>query len=110
MKEKEEYKTCIATVSYTHLPWPFPVHGQPKAQTAEPGEPEETVFTLLESGGEDRPITRAEAAAVVVRAFGTTEEAGMQDYVDVPRDSWYRQDMARVVAMGVMQGLSLIHI
>lgn len=86
------------------LPWPFPVHGQPKAQTAEPGEPEETVFTLLESGGEDRPITRAEAAAVVVRAFGATEEARMQDYVDVPRDSWYRQDMARVVAMGVMQG------
>ncbi len=86
------------------LPWPFPVHGQPKAQTAEPGEPEETVFTLLESGGEDRPITRAEAAAVVVQAFGATEEAGMQDYVDVPRDSWYRQDMARVVAMGVMQG------
>ena len=86
------------------LPWTFPAHGQPEAQMPEPGEPEETVFTLLESGGEDRPITRAEAAAVVVRAFGATEEAGMQEYVDVPENSWYRQDMARAVAMEVMQG------
>ena len=28
----------------------------------------------------------------------------MQEYVDVPQDSWYRKDMARAVAMGAMQG------
>lgn len=84
--------------------WPLPIHGQEGEQTAEPGEPEETVFTLLESESEDRPITRAEAAAVVVRAFGAMEEAEVQEYVDVPQDSWYRKDMARAVAMGAMQG------
>ncbi len=97
-------KLWACALIFCILPWPFPVHGEQKVQAAEPGEPEETVFTLLESGGEDRPITRAEAAAVVVRAFGATKEAGMQNYVDVPKDSWYRQDMRRVVAMGVMHG------
>lgn len=63
---------------------------------------------LLKGDGErilpDDNITRAEMAAIIVRAFGATEKADIDQYVDVEKDKWYYEELSKAVAMGAFQG------
>ena len=49
-------------------------------------------------------LTRAQMAAIVGRAFGAEEMADVSGYADVPAGAWYRDDIARAVQMGIMEG------
>src|SRR5665647_163637 len=42
-------------------------------------------------------LTRAQMAAIVNRAFGTTEKASLSSYTDVAANAWYYDDMAKAV-------------
>jgi hypothetical protein len=62
---------------------------------------------LRGSGGKLQPealLTRGQLAAVVVRAFGARTASGLTTYTDVAASAWYHDDMARAVAMGVLNG------
>lgn len=48
--------------------------------------------------------TRAELASMVVRLFGAGEMADLTGCSDVPGSAWYYEDMAKAVAMGVLEG------
>jgi hypothetical protein len=48
----------------------------------------------------DNPLTRAELAAVVNRAFASTSEADISKVTDVAGTAWYAGDMAKAVKMG----------
>lgn len=52
----------------------------------------------------DDPLTRAQMAAIVVRAFGATREASLTGFEDVSESDWFYLDMARAVHMKVIQG------
>ena len=52
----------------------------------------------------DRPVTRAQMAAIITRAFGATEKADISTYTDVKSTDWFAGDIAKAVKMGVMQG------
>lgn len=49
-------------------------------------------------------LTRAEMAAVMVRAFGADEAADMSEFTDVPETEWYYNTLARAVKMGLFKG------
>jgi protein tyrosine/serine phosphatase len=49
-------------------------------------------------------LTRAQMAAVVNRAFGTTEKASLSSYTDVAANAWYYDDMAKAVQMKTFVG------
>lgn len=49
-------------------------------------------------------LTRAELAAIVVRAFGTTETASLSDFSDVNPSDWYYDALQKAVAMGILSG------
>lgn len=49
-------------------------------------------------------LTRAEMAAIVNRAFGSSNPASLSGYSDVSPDAWYYEDMAKAVQMGSFQG------
>lgn len=60
-----------------------------------------------DGNGSYRPndyITRAEAVAMIVRAFGATEVADLSEYNDVDKDAWYYDTLAKGVAMGIIKG------
>lgn len=62
---------------------------------------------LRGSGGKLQPealLTRGQLAAVVVRAFGARTASDLTTYADVAATAWYHDDMARAVAMGVLNG------
>ncbi|HWS43186.1 MAG TPA: S-layer homology domain-containing protein [Pseudoflavonifractor sp.] len=62
---------------------------------------------LRGSGGALQPealLTRSQLAAVVVRAFGARTASDLTTYADVAASAWYHDDMARAVAMGVLNG------
>lgn len=62
---------------------------------------------LRGDGGQLRPgalLTRSQLAAVVVRAFGARTTSDLTAYADVAASAWYRADMAKAVAMGVLNG------
>lgn len=62
---------------------------------------------LRGSGGKLQPetlLTRSQLAAVVVRAFGARTASVLTAYTDVAPSAWYHDDMARAVAMGVLNG------
>ena len=62
---------------------------------------------LRGSGGKLQPealLTRSQLAAVVVRAFGARTASDLTTYADVAASAWYHDDMARAVAMGVLNG------
>ena len=63
---------------------------------------------LLKGDGErilpDDNITRAEMAAIIVRAFGATEKTNIDKYIDVEKDKWYYEELSKAVAMGAFQG------
>ncbi len=49
-------------------------------------------------------LTRAQMAAVVNRAFGTTEKVNISKFIDVSPIAWYYDDMAKAVQMQTFQG------
>jgi hypothetical protein len=49
-------------------------------------------------------LTRAQMAAIISRAFGTTQEASLDRFTDVSKKAWYYQDMAKAVQMKIFQG------
>lgn len=49
-------------------------------------------------------LTRAELAAIVVRAFGATETASLSGFSDVAPSDWYYESLQKAVAMGVLSG------
>ena len=53
----------------------------------------------------DSPLTRAQMAAIITRAFGANEKADISSYSDLKNvDSWVAESMAKALKMGVMQG------
>ncbi|MDO4280390.1 MAG: S-layer homology domain-containing protein [Peptococcaceae bacterium] len=50
-------------------------------------------------------LTRAQMAAIINRAFGSTAEASLDDVTDVGANSWYRDDMAKALQMGTFVGV-----
>lgn len=52
----------------------------------------------------DNNITRAEMAAIIVRALGANETTDISSYVDMDKDKWYYNEFAKAVAMGAFQG------
>lgn len=49
-------------------------------------------------------LTRAEMAAIMVRAFGGAEKADISTFTDVNADEWYYDSMAIAVNMGLFNG------
>lgn len=52
----------------------------------------------------DDNITRAQMAAIIVRAFGATEKADISGFTDVYADQWYYDEFSKAVAMGAFWG------
>jgi hypothetical protein len=52
----------------------------------------------------DRTITRAEFAALLVRALGLSPVAASSAFKDVAADSWYARDVGTAVAAGLING------
>lgn len=50
------------------------------------------------------PITRAEAAAVLIRAFGYDVQAGTATFDDVPEDAWYAGIVATAERLCLLRG------
>lgn len=63
---------------------------------------------LLKGDGDrimpDDNITRAEMAAIIVRAFGATKIADISKYTDVDKNQWYYTELSKAVAMGAFHG------
>ncbi|MBQ3379075.1 MAG: S-layer homology domain-containing protein [Clostridia bacterium] len=49
-------------------------------------------------------IKGSELAAIMVRAFGAGEKAGLSGYTDVPPDAWYYDEMSYAVGAGWIKG------
>lgn len=49
-------------------------------------------------------MTRAELAAIAVRAFGGYEKADISAYTDVPQNAWYYESIQKAVGMGILNG------
>lgn len=49
-------------------------------------------------------LSRAEMAAMVDRAFGTYVEGDISRFTDVPREAWYRDEIAMAYHMGTYEG------
>ena len=56
--------------------------------------------------GPEKNLTRAEMAAVMVRAFGATTKADISKFTDLDEDSWYYDSIASAVKMGALAGIS----
>ncbi|GHV16668.1 hypothetical protein FACS189425_01380 [Clostridia bacterium] len=64
---------------------------------------------LMQGVSEDRilpgsPLTRAELAAIVNRAFGSTKKADITRFTDVPAKEWYADEIAKSLEMGIING------
>ena len=51
-------------------------------------------------------LTRAEAAAIINRAFGATVKADISAFTDVQKGSWYYDEIAKAVNMQTIVGIS----
>ncbi|NCB42701.1 MAG: S-layer homology domain-containing protein [Clostridia bacterium] len=51
----------------------------------------------------DAPLTRAQMAAIVNRAFGSQNTAPLSGVSDVPAGKWYYSDMQKAVKMGTLK-------
>jgi len=51
-------------------------------------------------------LLRAEAAAIINRAFGATVKANISKFTDVSKDSWYYADIQKAVNMQTIMGVS----
>lgn len=75
---------------------------------------EEALVSAVENGllqGTDegllRPndkLSRAQLAAIVVRAFAAKEKADLSTFADVDKNAWYYEELSKAVAMGVLKG------
>lgn len=54
----------------------------------------------------DRSITRAEFAAIMLRALGLAPKAGAAPYADVPEDAWYADYVNTAIRYGLVNGLT----
>jgi len=54
--------------------------------------------------GPNRDITRAEFAAIIVRALGLKPESGTASFTDVRTVDWYNHEVATAHAYGLIQG------
>ena len=52
----------------------------------------------------DANITRAQMAAIIVRAFGAAETTDISKYVDANANAWYYTELSKAVAMGAFTG------
>ena len=52
----------------------------------------------------DEYLTRAQMAAIMVRAFGADTKADLSGYTDVQQGDWYYQALSAAVSMGVLSG------
>ncbi len=52
----------------------------------------------------DKPLTRAEMATIIARAFGATEGADISAFGDTKKDKWYYDEMSIAVKMGALKG------
>ncbi len=52
----------------------------------------------------DSPITRAQMAAIIVRALGAKEEADISMFADVSTDAWYYKELSKAVYMKAFSG------
>ena len=62
---------------------------------------------LYGSNGKINPsgnLTRAQMAAIIVRAFGAEETASLDGFSDVKPTDWYYNVMQKAVAMGIFKG------
>ena len=50
------------------------------------------------------PLTRAQMATIISRAFGAADEGDISAYTDVKSTDWLASSMAKAYKMGVMQG------
>ncbi len=50
-------------------------------------------------------ITRAEFAAIIVRAFKLTDETAVNTFTDVDDSAWYAKEIASAVKSGLVQGV-----
>ena len=52
----------------------------------------------------DDYLTRAQMAAIMVRAFGTETKSDLFGYTDVESTDWYYQALSSAVSMGILSG------
>lgn len=52
----------------------------------------------------DSPVTRAQMAAIITRAFGAASKADLSGFSDVSSSDWFYDSIAAACHMGVMQG------
>ena len=52
----------------------------------------------------DANITRAQMAAIIVRAFGAQETTDISGYIDADPNAWYYTELSKAVAMGAFKG------
>jgi len=52
----------------------------------------------------DDNITRAQMAAIIVRAFGASETTDISAYTDVDQNAWYYTELSKAVAMNAFRG------
>lgn len=50
------------------------------------------------------PLTRAEMASIINRAFGAEDKASLSDYKDVTQKAWYYEEMSKAIQMGTFLG------
>lgn len=65
------------------------------------------ILTGYEDGSfrPDNSLTRAEFAAIIVRALGLTSGGKSSGFVDVPNDAWYAEYVAAAVRYGLIEGV-----
>ena len=52
----------------------------------------------------NKNLTRAQMAAILVRAFGAEEKGDISAFSDVSPNAWYHDDMSKAVHMGLFKG------
>lgn len=52
----------------------------------------------------DSNITRAQMAAIIVRAFGAEKTTDISAYTDADENAWYYTELSKAVAMGAFRG------
>lgn len=90
---------ALAAKEYIDMPQEGAWSYEPLAAAVENGLLQGSDGLLQPSGS----LTRAQLAAILVRAFGATEEAALS-FSDVTDSNWFAADVAKAVAMGVFGG------
>ena len=90
---------ALAAEEYIDMPQEGAWSYEPLAAAVENGLLQGSDGLLQPSGS----LTRAQLAAILVRAFGATEEAALS-FSDVTDSNWFAADVAKAVAMGVFGG------